>query len=47
MPLFKMVMEHCVHVSNAHEKAELPGVSTKELHELVATASAAKRSTVV
>ena len=29
------------------EKAELPGVSDEELHQLVAAASAAKRSVVV
>ena len=27
MPIFKMVMEHGVHVFKVHEKAELPGVS--------------------
>ena len=30
-----------------HENAELPGVSDEELHQLVTTTSAAKRSEVV
>ena len=47
MPLFKMAVEHGVHVFKVHEKAELTGVSSEELHQLVATASAAKRRTVV
>ena len=47
MSIFKMVVEHGVHVFKVEEKAELPGMSEEELHQLVAAASAAKRSVVV
>ena len=47
MPMFKMVMEHGVHVFKVHEEAELTTVLDEELHRLVTAASAAKRSAVV